>query len=200
MDDDTIPEPTALERLVEGGARLDGLPEPAMLASKIVWTDGAVHPLNWPGLRLGDMDLFLRASERGVLPLRWNTFPSTLIRREALERHGLPLKHFWIWSDDIEHSARLLRDEVGYVVPDSVAHHKTASAYPPWEGGERFYYAVRNGLYILRGSALARSEKQQQAFAVLGQIVRFLRHERLRPASLRIVARGLRDGVTGPAS
>ena len=200
MDDDTIPAPTALERLLAAPERLDGLPEPVILASRIVWTDGRLHPLNPPGLRLRDMELMVSASERGLLPLRWNTFPSTLIKREALERHGLPLKHFFIWSDDIEHTARLLRDEVGYVVADSVAQHKTATASPPWEGGDRFYYAVRNGIYILRGSALRRDEKTQQTFTVLGQIVRYLRFNRLRPHSLRLVARGVRDGVTGPGS
>ncbi len=200
MDDDTIPEPAALERLVTGAERLDDLPAPTLLASKVVWTDGRVHPLNWPGLRLGDMDLFLQASERGVLPLRWNTFPSSLLKREALERHGLPLKHFWIWSDDIEFTARLLRDELGYVVPESVVRHKTATAYPPWQGGDRFYYALRNGIYILRGNALRREEKTQQAFAVLGQTGRFLLLNRFRPRSLKIVLRGLRDGVCGAAA
>ena len=200
MDDDTIPEPTALERLLAARERLDGLPEPVMLASRIVWTDGRLHPLNPPGLRLGDMDLMVRASARGLLPLRWNTFPSTLLKREALERHGLPLKHFFLWSDDIEHSARLLRDEVGYVVADSVAQHKTATAYPPWEGGDRFYYAVRNGIYILRGEALRRQEKRHHTVIILGQTLRYLRFNRLRLHSLRLVARGVRDGVTGPGS
>ncbi len=154
MDDDTIPEPTAFERLLAAPERLEGLPEPVLLASGIVWTDGRLHPLDPPGLRLGDMDLLVRASARGVLPLRWSTFPSTLIKRDALERHGLPLKHFFIWSDDIEHTAQLLRDEVGYVVSDSVAEHKTATAYPPWEGGDRFYYAV----HLARQRAQARGE------------------------------------------
>ncbi len=200
MDDDTIPEPTALERLLAAPERLDGLPEPVLLASRVVWTDGRLHPLNPPGLRFGDMDLLVRASGRGLLPLRWNTFPSTLIKREALERHGLPLKHFFIWSDDIEHTLRLLRDEVGYVVTDSVAKHKTATAAPPWEGGDRFYYAVRNSIYILRGSSLRRHEKTNHAIMSLGHIVRYLRVNRLRPHSLRLVVRGLRDGITGPGS
>ncbi len=200
MDDDTIPAPTALEALLAAPERLGGLPEPVVLGSKVVWTDGRMHPMNWPGLRLGDMDAVLDATERGLLPLRWNTFPSTLIRRDAIERHGLPHKHYWIWGDDIEYLARVLRDGAGYLVPESVAHHKTASAYPAWEGGDRFYYAMRNALYTLRGDAFTREEKRQQAFIVAGQAVRYLRRERLRPHSLRIVARGLRDGLTTPAS
>ncbi len=200
MDDDTIPAPDALERLLAGALRLDGLPEPVVLASKIVWRDGQVHPLNRPGLRLGDIDLFLRASERGMLPLRWNTFPSSLLKAEALERHGFPLKHFWIWSDDIEFFARLLRDEVGYVVPDSIAEHRTTAASPPWEGGDRFFYAVRNGIYILRGQSLRGGEKRGYVLLVVSQTVRYLVTNRFRPHSLALVARGLRDGLRGRGS
>lgn len=200
MDDDTIPAPDALERLLAGAERLDDLPEPVLLASRIVWRDGRVHPLNTPGLRTGDMDLFLRATQRQVLPLRWNTFPAALLKREALERHGLPLKHFWIWGDDIEFFLRLLRDEVGYVIPDSVAEHRTKTAAPPWEGGDRFYYAVRNGIYILRGAALSPEEKRGQAIVLAGQIQRYLATTRLRPHGVRLVLRGVRDGITGPGS
>ena len=72
------------------------------------------------------------------------------------ERHGLPHKEFFIWSDDIEFTARVLRHEPGYFVPDSVAVHKTETAHLPWEGGERFYYAVRNGVWMALGDASAR--------------------------------------------
>lgn len=199
MDDDTIPAPDALERLVAGARRLDGLPEPVVLASKVVWTDGRVHPLNGPGVR-GDIDLVMRACERGMLPLIWNTFPAALIKREALERSGLPLKHFWIWGDDIEFFARLMHDDVGYVVSDSVAVHKTKSPAPPWEGGDRFYYAARNGIYIVRGRSLRAPERRGFLLLVASQCVRYLTTNRFRPHSIGVVLRGLRDGVRGPGS
>lgn len=195
MDDDTIPRPDALERLFAARERLDGLPDPVMLYSKVLWTDGRMHPMNFPGFRLTDPHLFASGVEQGLPPLRWATFPSLLLRSDALERHGPPRKRFFLWSDDIDFTARILRSEPGYFVPDSVAVHKTATAHWPWEGGDRFYFAVRNGLWILRGDALAPPEKIGHAILIAGQVCRFLPHERFRPSALGIVARGLRDGL-----
>ena len=198
MDDDTIPEPTALERLLAAPARAEGLPDPVVLASRVVWTDGRPHPMNapWPAARRTAP--FLAAVERGLLLIRASTFPSMLVRRDAVERHGLPRKGFFIWADDLEFTMRVLRSEAGYLVPDSVAVHKTAAAHQPWDGGPRFYYAVRNGLFLLRGDVLDRREKLGWAFMVAGQTGRYLRAERWRPAALATVARGVRDGLLEP--
>jgi rhamnopyranosyl-N-acetylglucosaminyl-diphospho-decaprenol beta-1,3/1,4-galactofuranosyltransferase len=198
MDDDTIPQPPALERLLAARDRLDGLPDPVILASKVLWTDGRVHPMNPPWPNPGDINVYLEALERGVVPIRANTFPSMLIRRDAVERHGPPRKGFWIWADDMDFTLRILRDEPGYVVPESVAIHKTKVAHYPWDGGERFYYAVRNGLFILRGETLRPREKLRWGLMVVGQIRRFFGVEGLRLSALKIVARGLRDGVVKP--
>lgn len=195
MDDDTIPEPDALERLLERLDDLRGLPAPVMLASKVVWIDGRVHPMNPPGPATADMDHVIRSLERGLMPLRSNTFPSLLIHTDAIRRHGLPLKHFFLWSDDIEFTLRILRHEYGYLVPASVAVHKTASAHRPAEGGARFYYAVRNGLYVLRGNALRPKEKVGATLVLAEQMRQFVLLNRFRPSALRILARGVRDGV-----
>jgi GT2 family glycosyltransferase len=198
MDDDTIPRPDALERLFAGRDRLDGLPEPVLLASRVVWTDGNVHPMNPPAPDALKIDLFMRAVERGAIPIRANTFPSLLIRSDAVQRHGVPRKGFWIWADDIDFTQRILRHEPGYVVPDSVALHKTTTAHAPWDGGPRFYYAVRNGLFILRGDTLTTKEKVGWVLTLAEQVRRFLLVERFRPKGLLVVLRGLRDGLVQP--
>ena len=199
MDDDTIPRPDALERLLEAPARLEnGAPEPVLLASKVVWTDGRVHPMNPPRLDMGDMDAVVRGFELGVVPLRFCTFPSLLVRSDVPARHGLPRKEFFIWSDDIDFTARVLRHEAGYFVPDSVAVHKTAAAGSPWEGGERFYYAVRNGVWVALGDALHPKERVFHLLLVAGQVRRFLAFERYSRRSLGIVIRGLADALRRP--
>ncbi len=196
MDDDTIPRPDALERLLEAPERLDEPSEPpALLVSKVVWTDGRVHPMNPPRLDMGDMDALVRGIERGVVPLRLSTFPSLLVRSTAVKRHGLPRKEFFIWSDDIDFTARILRHEPGYFVPASVAVHKTEAPASPWTGGERFYYAVRNGLWLVRGDALHPKERFFQLLLVAGQVRRFLVFEHWSPRSIALVARGLADGL-----
>ena len=198
MDDDTIPSPTALAELFNALDRLDGLPEPSILASKVVWTDGKVHPMNPPAPHPLDIDLFLDAIERGVVPIRSNTFPSLLVKTESVRRHGAPRKGFWIWADDMDFTQRILRDEIGYAVPASVALHKTKTAHAPWHGGERFYFAVRNGLFILRGDTLRAQEKIGWTYLVGMQIVRFLGIERYRPKEFWTGLRGLLDGVLKP--
>lgn len=198
MDDDTIPAGDALERLLDAREHLDGLPEPSLLASKVLWTDGRLHPMNWPAPHFGDLDLFVDGIERRIVPIRANTFPSLLVKRAAVERHGPPRKQFFIWADDIDFTQRILRYEPGYLVPASIAVHKTATAHKPWEGGQRFYFAVRNGLFILRGDTLTAKEKLGWLLLVGSQIQRFFATEGVRWWTLRLVARGLRDGVLKP--
>jgi len=198
MDDDTIPNPDALELLLDSREHLNGFREPALLASKVLWTDGSMHPMNWPGPAMEDFNHFVDGVERRVMPIRANTFPSLLVRREAVEKYGPPRKGFFIWADDIDFTQRILRHEAGYLIPQSVAVHKTKTAHKPWEGGERFYYAVRNGLFILRGDTLTPKEKFGWLLLVGSQIQRFFATEGLKPFALKVVARGLRDGLTKP--
>src|SRR5215471_18922130 len=47
MDDDTVPEPRALEALLAARDRHPA-PLPALVASRVVWTDGRAHPMNTP--------------------------------------------------------------------------------------------------------------------------------------------------------
>ena len=193
LDDDTIPDPAALERLLDHAA------EPvSLLSSRVVWTDGRVHPMNTPDPDVRDLDLLASEVARGVLPIRTSTFPSLLVRREAVERHGPPRKGFYVWSDDVDFTARILRHERGLYVPASVAEHRTATAHRAHEGGERFYFAVRNGLFLLRGDAFAAKEKLRHALVVAEQVRLFLVRERFRPRALRLLARGVLHGLLRP--
>ena len=194
MDDDTIPADDALERLLDAPA--DGA---ALLASKVVWTDGRIHPMNPPRLEMADMDAVVRGFGEGAVPLRFCTFPSLLVRGDVPERYGLPRKEFFIWSDDIDFTARVLRSERGYFVPNSVAVHKTAAANAPWTGGDRFFYAVRNGLWVVLGDALHPRERPFHLLVVAAQIGRFLSFERWSPRAIGIVMRGLGRGLRPPS-
>jgi rhamnopyranosyl-N-acetylglucosaminyl-diphospho-decaprenol beta-1,3/1,4-galactofuranosyltransferase len=195
MDDDTIPRPDALEQLLAGLARRDGLPEPVLLYSKVLWSDGSIHPMNQPSFDLRDPQRFMDGLERRLLPIRWATFPSMLLRPDAVRRNGLPNKRFFLWSDDIDFTGRILRHEPGYFVPESVALHMTATAHSPWEGGARFYYGVRNGIWTIRGKALEPKERVGHVLLVAEQSRRFLLHERFNPRAIGTVLRGLRDGL-----
>lgn len=195
MDDDTIPTPTALEALLGAPAQLADMPEPMILASKAVWTDDSMHPMNRPGIRSVDMDSFMAAVQQGFVTLRTATFVSLLVRREAVERYGLPHKHYFIWSDDIEFTARVLREEPGYFVPGSVVHHKTKNPYTAVDAGDRFYFAVRNAIYLLRGDSFAPKERILHGVIVMEQIRAYLVRGGFRIRPLLTVLRGVRDGI-----
>lgn len=196
MDDDTIPTPDALAQLLRAPEAMDGLPTPALLASKVIWTDGSLHPMNHPGFERDRTERFVLSCEHGFLPIRASTFVSLLVHRGAIDEHGLPHKHFFIWSDDIEYTARITRRRAGYLVPDSVVLHKTKTAYTAvTDTGGRFYYHVRNSLYMLRGHAWSKREKLSVIWFLGFTTNAYLRNNRFSRESLATVARGLRDGT-----
>jgi rhamnopyranosyl-N-acetylglucosaminyl-diphospho-decaprenol beta-1,3/1,4-galactofuranosyltransferase len=137
----------------------------------------------------------IEGAEHGLVPILFATFVSLLVHRGAVDRHGLPLKHFFMWSDDIEYTGRVLLEEPGYLVPTSVVVHKsatnrTAMFSPP----DRFYLHVRNTVFIIRGPGRSARNKLIFVWVLASSSLQYLmRHPR--PASLRAIARGLRDGL-----
>ena len=194
MDDDTLPRPDALAKLLEAPARTDR--EPLLLYSKAVWTDGSLHPMNYPGFERHRAELMVKAAERGLMPLRTATFVSLLVSRKAIDRYGLPLKRFFIWSDDIEYTARVMLRDAGYFVPESVVVHKTKTPYTAIStSGDRFYFHIRNTLYMLRGTAWTRLEKPSLVFILFTSSLAYLKYNRFNPKNVAIILRGLRDGL-----
>ena len=197
MDDDCMPAKTALAELLRGREKALALgPAPLILSSKVVWNDGRLHPMNDPKFERDTSLHVIPAVEQRIMPLRTGTFVSLLVHRAAVDRHGLPLKRFFLWSDDIEYCARVLRRDRGYLVPASVVLHKTKEPYTAISTtGDRFYFHVRNTLYMLRGSAWRAREKPWLVFILLDTSIRYLRSNRFRPRQVKVVARGLRDGL-----
>jgi len=151
MDDDTVPTPTALAHLIAGV----GDDERVVLAgSRVVWTDGSDHPMNTPRRKPFVRRAEAAAAEHlGVLPVRSSSFVSMLVRASTIRERGLPVADYFIWNDDFEFSTRLLRGRRGVFVPESVVVHKTKKlGATDVDPGPRFYYEVRNKLWMLRFS------------------------------------------------
>ncbi len=160
MDDDTVPTEGALAGLLEAERNYPG--SPAILASKAVWTDGREHPMNRPRPRpLLDPRIARNAEAIGTIPIRTASFVSIMIDRRAIDEGGLPEADYFLWNDDFEYTARLLRKRIGLYVPYSVVVHKTkkfgdSSADP----GPRFVNEVRNKVWMYtRSGALNPVEK-----------------------------------------
>ena len=195
LDDDTIARPDALAELFAARARFpDEASRPDLLASRVLWTDGSMHPMNIPRLKRNDLlESQCRAALQSTLSLRSTSFVSLLVHRRFVEQYGLPLADYFIWNDDVEYTARILRREFGVLVPQSVVHHKTAlkNADP----GPRYYYGLRNGLWMIRYSAAwSGEEKLKMMVSTVKDIVDYLRRG---PSltRLEIVARALKDGL-----
>ncbi len=200
MDDDTIPRRDALSALLEAPGRLEGVARPLLLSSRAVWTDGRLHPMNEP-LFKRDPESFIDGCDRGFVPLRMATFVSLLVHRDAVDRFGLPLAHYFIWSDDVEYTARVLRDDDGFFVPESVVEHRTKQPYTAVsESGGRYYFHVRNSLYMLRSRGWSLREKASLVWALWYSTKEYLRVNRFAKQSVATVVRGLADGLRPPSA
>jgi len=196
MDDDTLAEPDALGALLRGAARAPGGP-PLLVTSAVLWKDDRLHPMNAPVGRWRSRSAIAQGAAAGLLAVRYATFVSVAVRREAVDRYGLPLAHFFIWGDDVEFTARVLRREAGYLVPESRVRHWTATPHPAaTPTSDRFYYHARNSLLILRGSCFDAVERLDYGRYLARSIVEYLRVNRGDRRRLALLARALRDGLT----
>lgn len=194
LDDDTLVEETCLDALLTGARRAPN--PPSVMSSVVEWRDsGTLHPMNGPWLRNRRAEL-AEAADARLAPIRAATFVSTMVHRDAVGRHGLPPGHYFVWLDDIEYTARILRNEHGYVVPDSVALHWTPQPYTTvTDSRERFYLKVRNQLWLLRGPSFGGRERLGYALSWLRGIAEYVRRSPSRGRAVRTVLRGVRDGL-----
>lgn len=155
MDDDVLPEKTALEALRRAEIVLDG--NYGFLSSVVLWTDGTVCRMNRQAVSQ-QYGTYLPLLEEGLLAIKQATFVSCFFSRETVIRYGLPIGEFFLWGDDIEYTRRLaVREGLAcYLVGKSRVVHRMASNLGSdiaRESGDRlgrFYYAYRNENYLYR--------------------------------------------------
>ena len=150
MDDDTVPTPDALAALLTA---VDGT-DVVAAGSRVVWTDGTEHPMNTPRVKpFVSKTERVAAARRGGVAVRSTSFVSMLVRADVVREVGLPIADYFIWNDDFEYSTRVLRGRRGLHVPASVVVHKTkVLGSTDADPGPRFYYEVRNKLWMFRRS------------------------------------------------
>lgn len=207
MDDDTVPTPAALERLLAAFSAVDNV---GFAVSKAVWTDGMPHKMNCPGLEAASRDrswMFndLSRPDLPVFRVRSATFVSMLISSEAVRAVGLPIADFFIWADDIEFSGRIVSAGfTGLYVDNSVVVHKTPDNYfghpqcTPVEGAWKFYYQARNTSYMRR-----RSGKFSKLLFLFKQLNRYRvyahrinkRKDKNKKVFKKYIRKGLWDGI-----
>jgi rhamnopyranosyl-N-acetylglucosaminyl-diphospho-decaprenol beta-1,3/1,4-galactofuranosyltransferase len=200
MDDDTVPEPDALRALLEARERYPGSPArpPALVASRVVWTDGRAHPMNTPRAKP-----FAGRAEReaaaaaGCLPIRSASFVSVLVDAGVCRERGLPQADYFLWNDDFEFTTRVLRGNAGLLCPASTVVHKTAVfGSTDSDPGQRFFYEVRNKIWTLKaGAPLAPLERALYGGSTLRRWARTFARSTDRRALGVCLIRGAAAGV-----
>jgi len=196
LDDDTVPTPSEAEALVRAWREYgsgEG-PRPAVLASKVLWTDGRDHPMNTPRTKPAASARELRAAaDVGCTPVRSASFVSIMCDANVIGDRGLPIADYFLWNDDFEYSTRLIRDRVGLSCPGSVVVHKTkVFGSVDADPGERFFYEVRNKVWLFsRSKGLRPAEKLLYG----GSTARRWARTFARSTDRATLARGLRRGL-----
>lgn len=200
MDDDTVPGATALAGALRTHERYvaTGPDDLAVMGSRVVWTDGEDHPMNTPKAKIrADQAERDRAASVGAMEIRSISFVSAFLRAARVREKGLPLADYFLWNDDFEYSARLLRGARGLYAPESVVVHKTVKrGSSDADPGPRFFFEVRNKLWVFRASsALYFWEKALYMAATARRWVRTFRASDDRTQLRECLKRGWREGM-----
>ena len=155
MDDDTLPEPGALQALLQADAGLQG--RYGWLSSRALTPAGEDQPMNrqrkTPYRDIAGYD-------QALVPSEMASFVSLFLPLAVVRRFGLPIAEFFIWSDDWEYTRRISRSLPCYTVSGSRVVHamqnstvvNIAADMPSrWE---RYRYFYRNDVYLYRREGL----------------------------------------------
>jgi rhamnopyranosyl-N-acetylglucosaminyl-diphospho-decaprenol beta-1,3/1,4-galactofuranosyltransferase len=137
------------------------------------------------------------AAAVGCVPIRSASFVSVLADAGVCRRRGLPRADYFLWNDDFEFTARLLRGNPGLLCPASVVVHKTrAFGSTDTDPGERFFYEVRNKVWTLKsGAPLAPLERVLYTGATLRRWMRTFARSPDRGVLAACLARGIAAGL-----
>ena len=155
MDDDCMPEPDALAALLRAERDLNG--EYGFLSSRVLWKDGSLCDMN---LQRETLTRDLKGFDRRLQPVVMASFVSLFLKREVVMELGLPIKEFFIWTDDWEYTRRISRKYPCYAVADSTVVHLSKSniganiADESAERLNRFDYLYRNDVCLYRREGL----------------------------------------------
>lgn len=151
MDDDCIPEPLTLDNLMKADEKLQG--DYGFLSSVAYWKDGSICNMNIQKTSLKEK---IADYESELVPVIMATFVSALFPLGMVKKYGLPIKEFFIWSDDLEYTRRISRNEKCYVVNSSRVLHDMKSndkvniATDSPDRLSRYSYLYRNEVYLYR--------------------------------------------------
>lgn len=151
MDDDCIVHKDSLQELVNSAEKLkDNF---GFLSSKVLWKDNSICTMNIPKRKFSK---WLKDFETNYQEIAMASFVSLFVKKDIIIAEGLPIKDFFIWTDDWEYTRRLSRKYKCYYITSSIVTHKSASniganiASVDGDRLNRFKYMYRNDVVLYR--------------------------------------------------
>jgi len=155
MDDDCIVHKDSLTELLNADKQLNG--NYGFLSSKVLWKDNSICKMNIPKKTFST---WLKEFDKPVQEIAMASFVSLFVKTDIIKEMGLPIKEFFIWTDDWEFTRRISRKYKSYFISKSIVTHKSknneGADISTVEGDrvERFKYLYRNDVVLYRGEGL----------------------------------------------
>ena len=155
MDDDCIPTSNALEALLNASKKINK--SYGFLASKVLWKDNTICKMNVQRISLWKNVDDWKSS---IVPIIMSSFVSLFVPVKNVRDFGLPIKEFFIWTDDWEFTRRISRNLPCYLVNDSIVVHKSNNnfganiATEDVDRLDRYNYLYRNDVFLYRREGL----------------------------------------------
>lgn len=155
MDDDSFVYKNSLQTLLIADEKLAG--NYGFLSSIADWKDGTPCNMNRQRTSIKDP---INDYESNLVKVIMASFVSFFIKSEIIIQFGLPIKDFFIWSDDLEYSRRISKKLPCYAVNTSHVLHNMASNQKVGIEKEsldrlwRYEYLYRNEVYLYRREGL----------------------------------------------
>ena len=151
MDDDCMPSAKCLDVFLT--YEKEHSEKIGFLCSKVLWQDGEICVMNVPRATMyrNNKDFSSKAVRVSMA-----SFVSFFVPARVVKDIGLPIKDFFIWTDDWEFSRRISLKYPCYLLNESVVTHKSKSnigasiATESAERLDRFFYLYRNDVYLYR--------------------------------------------------
>ncbi|MGN1080755.1 MAG: glycosyltransferase family 2 protein [Acutalibacteraceae bacterium] len=149
MDDDCYVHTDTLSRLFEADKKLEG--KYGFLSSIAYFTDGSLCNMNIQKTTIKDK---IEDYDSPLVRIVMATFVSAFFKADVIKKFGLPIKEFFIWSDDLEYTRRISRELPCYAVTNSKVTHamnsnnKVNIATESADRLSRYGYLYRNEVFV----------------------------------------------------
>ena len=157
MDDDCLVKDDSLTEFLNEDKVLKG--NYGFLSSVVLWKNGEVCKMNKQKIK---SNWYEKANllKYALVSTYHATFVSFFIKKEIIEKVGLPIKDFFIWGDDVEYSNRISKKYDCFIVGKSQVLHDTKNnegsniARDDVSRLNRYKYAYRNEVYIAKRNGI----------------------------------------------